>query len=147
MLGILVVDDCPDSVMTLQLLLQSWGHETLIAADGFQTLKRAELIELDVVILDIGMPGMDGYEAAKRLRQLDPQKPIIIALSGYCTDADVRRSLNAGFTAHLSKPVATEDIRKVLVICEKCLHWNPPAQSEDGSRPTVSLPARRSLEE
>ncbi len=119
MLRVLVVDDWPDSIMTLQLLLQSWGHEALVAVDGSQTLKMAELIELDVVILDIGMPGMDGYEVAKRLRQRNRRKPIIIAHSGYCTDADIRLALEAGCDYHLAKPVDPDDIKRLLESCEQ----------------------------
>jgi CheY-like chemotaxis protein len=121
MLRILVVDDWPDSVLSLQLLLQSWGYETLMAVDGSQALRMAAVLEPDVVILDIGLPGMDGYEVAKRLRQRDPQKPIIIAHSGYCTEADVSLSLKAGCIAHLPKPVDPEDIRRLLESCEKTL--------------------------
>jgi CheY-like chemotaxis protein len=142
MLRVLVVDDCPDTVTSLQLLLRSWGHETRIATDGLTALDLADGFQPDVVVLDIALPGMDGYEVAKRLGKPNSEKPIIIAHSGYSTEADVRRSLKAGFAAHLAKPVAPEDIRKVLIICENWLHLNPPAQREHSSKPTASLPAR-----
>jgi CheY-like chemotaxis protein len=146
MLRVLVVDDCPDTVTSLQLLLSSWGYEARAATDGLTALDLADSFQPDVVVLDIALPGMDGYEVAKRLRRPSSEKPIIIAHSGYRTEADVRRSLKAGFAAHLAKPVDPEDIRKVLIICEKWLHLNPPAQREDGSRPTTSLPARPNSE-
>jgi CheY-like chemotaxis protein len=121
MLRILVVDDWPDAVMSLQLLLQSWGYEALVAVDGPSALKMADRFHPDVVILDIGMPGMDGYEVAKRLQEPNPETPFIIAHSGYCTDTDVRRSLKAGCIAHLPKPVDPDDIRRLLETCEKWL--------------------------
>ncbi len=139
MLRVLVVDDCRDSATSLQLLLQVWGHEAHVAIDGPTAIQMAESFQPDVLILDIDLPGMDGYEVAKCLRKADSEKPFIVIHSGYCTDADVRRSLEAGFLAHLPKPVDPEAIRKVLVICEKWPHWNPPAQREDRSGPTASL--------
>ncbi len=119
MLRVLVVDDWPDSITTLHWLLRDWGHEARVAADGATALKMADSFRLDVVILDIAMPGMNGYEVAKRLRQLDPHKPLIIAHSGYCTDADVRRSLEAGCNYHLAKPVSPEDLRRLLEAYEQ----------------------------
>jgi CheY-like chemotaxis protein len=139
MLRVLVVDDSQDTATTLQWLLRVWGYEAHVATDGPTALKVADNFHPDAVILDIALPGMDGYELAKRLRKPNSEKPFIVAHSGYCSDAHVRRSLKAGFAAHLPKPVDPEDIRKILVICEKWLRWNPPAQREDGSRPTVSL--------
>ncbi len=133
MLRILVVDDCPDSVLSLQLLLQSWGYIACVAVDGPTALELADGFQPDVVVLDIALPAMDGYEVAKRLRKPSSEKPIIIAHSGHCTEADVRRSLTAGFAAHLAKPADPEGIRKVLAVCEKWLHLNPPALSEGGS--------------
>jgi CheY-like chemotaxis protein len=139
MLRVLVVDASPDCATTLQWLLQSWGHEACFATDGPTALDLANSFQPDVVVLDIALPGIDGYEVAKRLRKPNSKKPFLVAHSGFCTDADVQRSLKAGFLAHLAKPTDPEDIRKILVICEKWPHWNPPDQREDGSRPTVSL--------
>lgn len=133
MLRVLVVDDCLDTVTSLQLVLRSWGHEARVATDGLAALDLADNFHPDVLILDIALPGMDGYEVAKRLRKPNSEKPILIAHSGHCTEADVRRSLKDGFAAHLAKPVDPADIRKTLVICEKWLHLNPPTQHEDGS--------------
>jgi len=146
MLRVLVVDDCPDSVLSLRLLLQSWGYEARDATDGPAALDVADSFQPDVVVLDIGLPGMDGYQVAKRLRKPNSETPFIVVHSGHCTDADMRRSLKAGFIAHLPKPVDPEDIRKILVICEKWLRRNPPAQREDGSEPIASLPARPNSE-
>jgi CheY-like chemotaxis protein len=133
MLRVLVVDASPDCATTLQWLLQSWGHEAVVATDGPTALELADSFRPDMVILDIALPGMDGYELAKRLRKPNSETPLIVVHSGYSSDADISRSLKAGFLAHLAKPVDPEDIRKILVICEKWRHLNLPAQREDGS--------------
>jgi CheY-like chemotaxis protein len=116
---VLVVDDFEDSISTLQLLLRSWGHETCAAADGATALTMAEKFLPDVVLLDIGLPDIDGYKVAKRLRQCDPQKPLIIAHSGYCTTEDVPLSLDAGCDLHLPKPVEPDEIKRILTDYEQ----------------------------
>jgi CheY-like chemotaxis protein len=116
---VLVVDDWEDSISTLQLLLQSWGHETCAAADGATALTMAEKFLPDVVLLDIGLPGMDGNKVAKQLRQRDLQKPLIIAHSGYCTTEVVKLSLDAGCDLHLSKPVEPDEIKRILTDYEQ----------------------------
>lgn len=118
MLRILVVDDCLDTDKCWQLLLQSWGHETRVAVNGSTALDIADNFHPDVVILDLAMPGMDGYEVAKCLREIDQQKPIIIANSGYCAEADVRHSLEVGCNYHLSKPVEPDEVKRLLECCE-----------------------------
>lgn len=130
MLRVLVVDDSRDSISTLHWLLQNWGHEAYVAADGPTALRMANSLQPDVVILDLAMPGMDGYEVAKHLRQLDAHKPIIIVHSGYCTDADVRRSLEAGCKYHLPKPVDPDDMRRLLEDSERGLKREIPHQAE-----------------
>lgn len=130
MLRVLVVDDSRDSITTLHWLLQNWGHEAHVAADGRTALEMADSLQPDVVILDLAMPEMDGYEVAKRLRQLDAQKPIIVVHSGYCTEADVRRSLEAGCNRHLPKPVDPDDIRRLLRAYEQWLQRKLPHQAE-----------------
>ena len=114
MLRTLVVDDWPDPIATLHLLLHSWGYEACVASDGPTALKLANRFQPDVVILDIALPGMDGYEVAKRWRRQHSQKPLIIAHSGYCTDADVRLSLEAGCHYHFAKPVDPDVIKRLL---------------------------------
>jgi CheY-like chemotaxis protein len=74
MLRILAVDDWPDSTTSLQSILQEWGYEARVATDGATALTIANSFHPDVVILDLAMPGMHGYEVVKRLRQLDLQK-------------------------------------------------------------------------
>jgi two-component system CheB/CheR fusion protein len=79
----------------------------------------AEKFLPDVVLLDIGLGGMDGYEVARRLRQCDPQKPLIIAHSGYCTTEDVKLSLDAGCNLLLAKPVEPDEIKRILTDYEQ----------------------------
>ncbi len=103
---ILVVDDNVDAAVTLALLLKSLGHETCVVHEGLQALRMAVEFRPDVVLLDIGMPGLDGYEVARRLRALNRERPLrIIAITGWGQEADRTRSREAGFDVHLVKPV------------------------------------------
>ena len=103
---ILVVDDNVDAATTLQLLLKSLGHEVLAVFDGHRALSTALAFRPDVVLLDIGMPGLDGYEVARRLRESKRGEPLrIIAVTGWGLEADRARSREAGFDVHLVKPV------------------------------------------
>jgi two-component system CheB/CheR fusion protein len=121
MLRILVVDDWPDSITSLQLLLQQWGYEARVAADGPTALEMNDNFKPDVMILDIDLPGMDGHEVAERLRQVNPHKPIIIAYSGYCEKADIRRALDSGCNYHLCKPTELDEVKRLLEACEQWL--------------------------
>jgi two-component system CheB/CheR fusion protein len=103
---ILVVDDNVDAAATLALLLKSLGHETCVVHDGVQALRMAVQFRPEVVLLDIGMPGLDGYEVARRLRALKRERPLrIVAITGWGQEADRARSREAGFDVHLVKPV------------------------------------------
>ncbi len=114
-LAILVVEDNEDSRDMLQLLLEARGHRVDVAADG--TTGLAELLTLrhDVALLDIGLPGFDGYEVARRLRQQRPDGSTrLIAITGYGQGEDRARALEAGFDEHLVKPVSVVDLERVL---------------------------------
>jgi CheY-like chemotaxis protein len=128
MLRVVVVDDLSDSTTSLQWLLKKWGHDARVANDGPTTLKMADSFQPDVVILDLAMPGMDGYEVAKRLRQIDAQKPIIIAHSGYCTEDEILHSLSVGCNYHLPKPVELDEMKELLEAYEQLLLPNPPPE-------------------
>jgi len=112
---VLVVDDNADAASTLELLLKSLGHEVRVANEGFEALRVAESFRPEVVLLDIGMPGLDGYEIARRLRasRLEPQ-PRIIAVSGWGQSADRERSQAAGFDLHLVKPVDMSELERAI---------------------------------
>jgi CheY-like chemotaxis protein len=103
---VLVVDDNRDNAESLALLLQLAGHELHEAYDGAEAIALAERHRPDAIVLDIGLPGMNGYEACRRIRELRPEyDPLIIALTGWGQEDDRRRSAEAGFDAHLVKPV------------------------------------------
>ena len=103
---ILVVDDNRDSAESLALLLAMLGHETRIAHDGLDALEAAERFRPDVMLLDIGLPKLNGYEACRRIReQAWGRQMMIVALTGWGQDDDRRRSSEAGFDEHLVKPV------------------------------------------
>ena len=102
---VLVVDDNKDGARLLARLLRSCGHQTALAHDGPTALDAAIANPPDVVFLDIGLPGMDGFEVARRLRELDgPNRALLVALTGYGRDDDMRRSREAGFDHHMVKP-------------------------------------------
>ena len=103
---VLVVDDNVDAATTLQMLLRSLGHETRVAHDGMTALEIAREFRPEVILLDIGMPGLDGYEVARRLRAMNHGQTFrIVAITGWGQEADRMRSKEAGFDLHLVKPV------------------------------------------
>jgi two-component system CheB/CheR fusion protein len=110
---ILVVDDNADAAQMLEVLLKLNGHEVRTAFDGETGLVTNEEFQPEVALLDIGLPGMDGYEIARRIREKNPNI-LLIAVSGWGTDNDRLRSSKAGFNYHLVKPVEIEDLEKLL---------------------------------
>jgi CheY-like chemotaxis protein len=103
---VLVVDDNEDSSRSLARLLRLNGHEVRTALDGQTALAELSGFVPDVVLLDIGLPGMDGYEVARAIRRMPcGEKLTLVALTGYGQDDDRRRSREAGFNQHLIKPV------------------------------------------
>ncbi len=104
-LRILAVDDNVDAAESLAMLLRLDGHEVSVAHDGPHALELAAAERPEVILLDIGLPGMDGYEVCRRLRQLPRPQPRIIAMTGYGQDKDRQRAAEAGFDEHTVKPV------------------------------------------
>lgn len=112
---ILVVDDNVDSADSMALLLALDGHDTRTAFDGPGALAEALAFRPRVVLLDIGLPGMDGYEVARRMRELPGLRDVLlIAITGYGRDDDRARSKEAGFDHHLVKPVDPETLGRLL---------------------------------
>jgi PAS domain S-box-containing protein len=112
---ILVVDDNLDAAESLALLLKALGAEAQVAGDGAQALEIFARREPDVVLLDIGMPGMDGYEVAREIRSRHPASPVmLVALTGWGQEKDRRRAVEAGFDHHLVKPAEIEALEKIL---------------------------------
>ncbi|HEY6863819.1 MAG TPA: MASE1 domain-containing protein, partial [Burkholderiales bacterium] len=115
-LRILVVEDNQDARETLRALLESDGHEVLALADGAEALEQAKAFAPDVALLDLGLPGMDGYALARALRATPEGAGIFIAaISGYGQAEDRAKSKAAGFDRHLVKPVDPERLRQLLL--------------------------------
>ncbi len=112
---ILVVDDNPDSARSLGMLLKLLGNEIRTAGDGLEAIQAAEEFRPELILLDIGLPKLDGYEACRRIRQQPWSKPMtIVALTGWGQQEDRRRSQEAGFDHHLVKPVDLPTLRQLL---------------------------------
>jgi CheY-like chemotaxis protein len=112
---ILVADDFPQSADTLARLLRQEGNEVQVAQDGNEAFDAAAEFRPDVVVLDIAMPKLNGYEAARKIRaQPWGKQMVLIALTGWGQQQDRRRTQDAGFDAHLTKPVNYEAIMELL---------------------------------
>jgi CheY-like chemotaxis protein len=108
---VVVVDDNEDAAQSMAMLLRTVGHDVHIEHDGTAALKRLTAQLPDIVLLDIGLPGLDGYEVARRLREHPGGTGVrIYAMTGYGQEEDRRRSLAAGFDGHLVKPVMPSDL-------------------------------------
>ena len=116
-LRILVVDDNVDTAASLAMLLELYGHEVETANDGTGAVEAARLRAFDAILLDIGLPDLDGYEAARQIRAMAREpRPVLVAISGYGFDADRLRSRGAGFDHHLVKPTDVETITALLPV-------------------------------
>jgi PAS domain S-box-containing protein len=113
-LRVLVVDDNVDAAKMLEQLLMLAGHEVSLAHDGPAALAAAAAAPLDLVLLDIGLPGMDGYAVAAQLRA-GGRVPALVAITGYGAADDISRSRKAGFDHHLVKPVDVARLRRILL--------------------------------
>jgi two-component system, sensor histidine kinase len=111
---ILVIEDNPDAREMLRVLLEVDGHRVEVAEDGHQGVKIARSSRPEVALVDIGLPGLDGYEVARQMRALLGRHVRLIALTGYGQPEDQRRAAEAGFDAHLIKPVSPEQIVEIL---------------------------------
>ena len=111
---ILVVDDHADSAEGLAFLLRLHGHEAKTAGDGAAALDLARTFHPDVVLLDIGLPQMSGYEVAQRLRGELANAVCLVALTGHGHDQDRRQALEAGFDHFLLKPISVDALSSVL---------------------------------
>jgi PAS domain S-box-containing protein len=114
-LRVLVVDDNVDAAESLAALLEMQGHEIRVAHDGHQALSAAHEFRPEIVFLDIGMPGKDGYEVARELKgQPETQQAVLVALTGWGAQDDRARSERAGFDHHLTKPAGMADVESLL---------------------------------
>ncbi len=114
-LRVLVVDDNVDTAESLEMLLRESGHDVRTAHDGPAALEAARDYRPNVVLLDIGLPELDGYEVAKRMRQQPVlQNVVLVAMTGYGQESDRQRSREAGFDHHLVKPADFEQLQEIL---------------------------------
>jgi CheY-like chemotaxis protein len=117
---VLVVDDNVDSAQSMSLLLELEGYRVECAYDGEEALQRAAAFRPDVVLLDLGLPRLSGYEVARRLRgEIEagatlPQEVLLVAVSGYGRERDRRAAREAGFDLHLTKPADPDEVLRVL---------------------------------
>ena len=111
---VLLIEDNDDARQSLRALLEHEGHRVAETADGTSGLNRDETMRPDIVLIDIGLPGLDGYEVARRIRARRGTNPILVAITGYGQIDDQRRSLAAGFDAHLTKPVSPDQLTGLL---------------------------------
>lgn len=115
-LRILVVDDNEDAADMLAFLLQTWGHDVITVYDGEAALRMARTDPPGLVLLDIGMPGLDGYATAHRLRAMHPHASSmkLVALTGFGQPSDVQRARDACFDHHLTKPADHAALRELI---------------------------------
>lgn len=114
---ILVVDDNADAADTVAMMLRLEGHQVQVAYDGTSAIDLAEQFSPDVAILDLGLPGLDGFELARRLRGLQALRRVkLIALTGYGQERDMTAAKEAGFDHHLTKPAKAEDLSRLLAV-------------------------------
>ncbi|WP_457421325.1 diguanylate cyclase domain-containing protein [Roseateles sp. P5_E7] len=119
---ILIVDDNYDAADSLSMLLRMYGHEVWVATHPVAALQLVATAAPDLALLDIGLPGMDGYELARRIRRQYPELRVaMVALSGYGRAADFENSTAAGFDAHLVKPVQIDELERVV----RTVHFTP----------------------
>jgi signal transduction histidine kinase/CheY-like chemotaxis protein len=111
---VLVVDDNKDAAETLAEMVRMFGHDAEVAYDGPTAVRRAREYHPDVVLCDIGLPGMDGYEVAHELRATRDRDIRLVAVSGYAQPEDVKRAVEAGFDGHVAKPCDPEQIERLL---------------------------------
>jgi CheY-like chemotaxis protein len=112
---ILIVDDNQDAADSLSALLGLMGNEVHVAYDGLQALEMAAALEPDIILMDIGLPKLNGYDAARQMRAIEALRGVtLVALTGWGQGEDRRRSQEAGFDHHLVKPVGLDDLQAVL---------------------------------
>jgi CheY-like chemotaxis protein len=129
---ILIVDDNQDSAESMALLLKFDGHQVEMAHDGLTALRVAESFQPEIILLDIGLPGMNGYDVARQIRtQPETSRAQLIALTGYGQEEDRQRSKEAGFDYHLVKPVEPRVLQHLL----NSIPAAAPSQMAEGSKP------------
>jgi CheY-like chemotaxis protein len=116
--SILIVEDNTDARDALRVLLELDGHAVEAAGEGQEALELARAKDPDIALVDIGLPGIDGYEVARRVRAHHARRPVLIALTGYGQPEDRRRATEAGFDEVLVKPVDPTALTELLATLE-----------------------------
>jgi len=111
---VLVVDDNQDAADALAQLLRLSDHQVVTAYNGMCALARVRACHPDIVLCDLGLPELSGYDFARIVRRELPAPIRLVAISGYAQPEDIRRSLEAGFDAHVAKPAQPADIERLL---------------------------------
>ncbi len=111
---VLVVEDNRDSRDSLRLMLQLWGHEVTTAADGVEGVAKALAERPEIVLSDIGLPGHDGYEVARRIRAALSSEVVLVAMTGFGLPHDRQRALEAGFDRYLVKPIIPSELQDLI---------------------------------
>jgi len=112
---VLLVEDNDDARTTLRIALELSGHRVIEAADGADALRALDGVRADVALVDVGLPGMDGYALCRALRERNDTRDLpIVALTGYGQRDDVARALDAGFDLHLTKPATEQQLAHAL---------------------------------
>jgi signal transduction histidine kinase/ActR/RegA family two-component response regulator len=125
-LRVLVADDSMETAQSLAGMLDGWGHEVRVTYDGPRAIEEARARTPDVVLLDIGMPGMDGYQVARRLREVvQDEKMVLVAVTGYSQEEDRLSARQAGFNFHMVKPVDPDDLKALLAAARKAVRAAP----------------------
>ena len=128
-LRVLLVDDNVDTVLSFSMLIEAYGHDVRTAHDGLAAVQAAIDYRPDVALLDIGLPGLNGYEVAKRIRQCSNlENVVLVALTGYGQDSDRETSRQAGFNHHLVKPALLEQLQQVLTTVSEKLNAEQPGK-------------------
>jgi signal transduction histidine kinase/CheY-like chemotaxis protein len=118
---IVIVEDNKDAREMLRILLTQAGHDVHAAADGPSGIEMTEAADPDIVFVDIGLPGVDGYEVARRLRRRKPRKDVfLVALTGYGQPEDRRKALDAGFDTHIVKPIDPNHLSAIIASFRRC---------------------------
>ena len=116
--SILIIEDNADARDALRILLELDGHVVEATGEGTEGLQIAQAHDPDIALVDIGLPGLDGFEIARRLRASGSRRPVLVALTGYSEPEDRRRAAEAGFDSLLVKPVDPSTLSRLLSTLE-----------------------------
>jgi CheY-like chemotaxis protein len=144
---VLIIEDHPDGREALRRLLRLWGHEVEAAEDGLHGVEKALEWRPDAAVVDIGLPLLDGYEVARRLRRELDDHIYLVALTGYGQPEDRKRALQAGFDVHLVKPVDPEQLKGLLTHCAEIVRWAEDAVQRSQALRSESSALRQRLRE